>query len=66
MSDVNNVDKLWRSTNELRFIKREITFLSKDKNKIIYTGKYDKVLQQKWVNDFIRSEEWRDIPIINE
>ena len=52
-------------TNELRFVEREIA----------YSGKYEQVLQQKWVetyylrdesgNDF-RPEEWCDVPLVKE
>jgi hypothetical protein len=66
MSDINDYESLWKPTNELRFVRREVTILSEDKTENMYTGKYAKILQQKWVNDFIRSEEWRDIPIVNE
>ena len=53
-------------TPELRFLEREITILSNDGSEILYTGRYEKVLQQKWVGKKWGEEKWKDVPIIRE
>ena len=57
----------WIPTNELRFVKRRVYDYNPEKGRVVH------ILQQKWKHNEasyyggrIVSEEWRDVPVVEE
>lgn len=57
----------WTATNELRFVARRVYDYNPEKGRVV------RILQQKWKHNEasyyggrIVSEEWRDVPVVEE